>query len=136
MLTKSSQVIEKQNETESNLVGGTQNISIRPRKLAENIEDMHNPRCFSCFLVLELMVSSRFCLAFSPIASRYSKPLNSCLFSAATSGLPDGIIKTISTVGEGKPVMLGDIATLKYSCYLPTDETALPFARADNQKMV
>jgi len=50
--------------------------------------------------------------------------------------LPEGILKTISKPGDGLPAQLGDIATVKYACYLPNDEKAAPFAKSDKQKMV
>eukprot|EP00339_Tiarina_fusa_P006381 CAMPEP_0117062918 /NCGR_PEP_ID=MMETSP0472-20121206/43879_1 /TAXON_ID=693140 ORGANISM="Tiarina fusus, Strain LIS" /NCGR_SAMPLE_ID=MMETSP0472 /ASSEMBLY_ACC=CAM_ASM_000603 /LENGTH=269 /DNA_ID=CAMNT_0004782329 /DNA_START=65 /DNA_END=871 /DNA_ORIENTATION=+ len=54
----------------------------------------------------------------------------------ASSAAMEGIIKTVSKKGFGQPAVLGDIATVKYSCYLPDDEKAMPFARAERQKMV
>ena len=48
----------------------------------------------------------------------------------------EGLIKTITKQGTGKVANLGDIATIKYSCYLPDDEKAIPFSRSDKQKMV
>jgi hypothetical protein len=50
--------------------------------------------------------------------------------------LPEGLVKKISTVGQGKAVSLGDIATVKYTCYLSDQEKVVPFARSEKQKMV
>jgi FKBP-type peptidyl-prolyl cis-trans isomerase len=55
-----------------------------------------------------------------------------------------GIVKTIFEPGNGMPLRLGDIATVKYSCYLPDDNSdgstassaAAPFAQSTKQKMV
>jgi peptidylprolyl isomerase len=44
-------------------------------------------------------------------------------------------MKTVSKPGQGNPVSLGDIATVKYSCYLPNDPKAPPFAKASQQKI-
>jgi hypothetical protein len=59
--------------------------------------------------------------------------------SSITSGsnnvetLPQGITKTIEKVGSGRPVQLGDIATVKYACYSSNSKT--PFAQAVSQKI-
>jgi hypothetical protein len=65
------------------------------------------------------------------------------IFAATTSTsrspftLPEGVIKTISKPGNGEPVTLGDIATVKYTCYLPGDDSSVaPFAKAEKQKLV
>jgi hypothetical protein len=61
------------------------------------------------------------------------------LSASSTSPPPPpvaGFIKTISKQGSNKAVQLGDIATVKYSCYLPDNEKAAPFAKAEKQKMV
>lgn len=47
-----------------------------------------------------------------------------------------GFIKTVTKEGGGDAVTLGDIATVKYTCYLPEDSKSAPFARSDRQKMV
>ena len=80
-----------------------------------------------------LLCSTSSCTAFVPnkCTQRTAK-----LFSTKSTTLPEGILKTISKPGQGKPVSLGDIATVKYTCYLPEDETAKPFAKSDKQKMV
>lgn len=53
--------------------------------------------------------------------------------AAATTEMPEGLIKTVTKQGNGTPLKLGDIASVKYSCYLP-DEA--PFARSELQKVV
>lgn len=54
--------------------------------------------------------------------------------TATTVELTDGLLKTVSTPGNSnKPVQLGDIATVKYACYVPTEK---PFSRSDRQKVV
>lgn len=59
------------------------------------------------------------------------------LFSAAAStNLPEGLVKTVARPGNGNPLRLGDIATVKYSCYLPNDASTPPFARSSKQKVV
>jgi hypothetical protein len=52
---------------------------------------------------------------------------------AATTEMPEGLVKTVTKPGNGPPLKLGDVATVKYSCYLP-DEA--PFARSEFQKVV
>lgn len=54
--------------------------------------------------------------------------------SSATTELPEGLIKTVAKEGSGVRVKLGDIATVKYSCYVPGNP--VPFARSARQKMV
>lgn len=61
------------------------------------------------------------------------------LSSTVAPQLAEGILKTISKEGQGKLVKLGDIATVRYTCYLPDDVAAastLPFAKSSKQKMV
>ena len=55
---------------------------------------------------------------------------------SSSSTEPTGLIKTITRPGSNKAVKLGDIATVKYTCYLPDNEKAKPFAKAEKQKMV
>jgi hypothetical protein len=54
--------------------------------------------------------------------------------------LPEGLLKTITVPGSGDRASLGDIATVKYSCYVPTNNQITnnnkPFAKATKQKMV
>jgi len=54
--------------------------------------------------------------------------------SAAAPSLPDGLVKTVSQQGSGAPLRIGDIATVKYSCYVP--DNPKPFAKASKQKIV
>mmetsp|Transcript_31372 Transcript_31372/g.46272 ORF Transcript_31372/g.46272 Transcript_31372/m.46272 type:complete len:288 (+) Transcript_31372:102-965(+) len=60
------------------------------------------------------------------------KKVNSNLLSSSALNLPEGLFKTISKEGSGDLVNIGDVATVKYSCYLPDSQ---PFARSDNQKV-
>ena len=75
--------------------------------------------------------------AFCPVPSSPGSAVGNSdtrIFSTNTDG---GFIKTVSKPGSsGKPVNLGDIATVKYTCYLPGNEKAAPFARSEKQKMV
>jgi hypothetical protein len=57
------------------------------------------------------------------------------LRSSTSTELQDGLIKTISKAGSGIPLKLGDIASIKYSCYLPNEDSP-PFATSDFQKVV
>jgi len=52
--------------------------------------------------------------------------------------LGDGLTKTVTKPGNGVPLRLGDVATVKYSCYVPGGEatTTAPFARSEEQKVV
>ena len=60
--------------------------------------------------------------------------------SLASATLPEGIVKTVSQEGQGPPLELGDIATVKYSCYVvPTEKNKsnpAPFAKSSKQKVV
>jgi len=70
----------------------------------------------------------------SPITSTTTK-----LNSAPPGFTVEGLQKKIVKEGNGVPVRLGDIATVKYSCYLPADgsgTTNAPFAKARDQKIV
>jgi hypothetical protein len=58
------------------------------------------------------------------------------LLSSSTAALPEGIVKTVTTTGTGRSINLGDIATVKYTCYLPENDNNKPFATATKQKMV
>lgn len=62
---------------------------------------------------------------------------NSRLHSTATAAenVAEGLVKTVLQTGQGNQVNLGDIATVKYSCYLPDDPKALPFSKASQQKV-
>jgi len=56
--------------------------------------------------------------------------------AAASETIADGLIKTVTQPGNGVPVQLGDIATVKYSCYIPDSPSTVPFSRSNNQKIV
>jgi FKBP-type peptidyl-prolyl cis-trans isomerase len=70
--------------------------------------------------------------------------INSRLLSTSASEssttFPEGLVKTITTPGSGDRAKLGDIVTVKYSCYVPnsdgTHDNNKPFAKATKQKMV
>lgn len=73
--------------------------------------------------------------------------LASATSTAATVELPAGLTKTIVQQGEESfPLQRGDIATLKYACYVvnghnnndeaTNDKMTAPFAKATRQKMV
>jgi FKBP-type peptidyl-prolyl cis-trans isomerase len=47
--------------------------------------------------------------------------------------LPEGLVKTVSKPGNGNAAKLGDIATVKYTCYVPDSK---PFAKSSRQKLV
>jgi len=76
--------------------------------------------------------------------SRHHPHSSSFLFStAASTSLPEGLLKTVSKTGDGMPVQLGDIATVKYACYVVGDDddddntnNNKPFAKSAAQKMV
>ncbi|KAG7354691.1 FKBP-type peptidyl-prolyl cis-trans isomerase [Nitzschia inconspicua] len=55
------------------------------------------------------------------------------IISSTTGIIPEGLVKTITKPGSGERANLGDIATVKYSCYVPDGK---PFAKATKQKMV
>ena len=67
------------------------------------------------------------------------------LFSTATSTssasgggtaeIAEGIIKKVTKRGTGVPAKLGDIATVKYSCYVVGDDMSTPFSKSEQQKM-
>jgi FKBP-type peptidyl-prolyl cis-trans isomerase len=72
----------------------------------------------------------------------YSTATSSSSASTGTGTVPDGLLKSITTKGYGRPVQLGDVTTVKYSCYLaPTDDNtddkiSIPFAKSSYQKVV
>ena len=45
----------------------------------------------------------------------------------------EGIIKTVAKEGTGAPLKRGDVATVKYTVYLPDSP---PFARSERQRVV
>jgi hypothetical protein len=98
---------------------------------------------------LLLVLLPALAIAFAPSQSSvaFTRPTNrhtalsrsSLLSSTVAPQLAEGILKTVSKEGQGKPVKLGDIATVRYTCYLPDDVNAastLPFAKSSRQKMV
>jgi hypothetical protein len=95
---------------------------------------------------LLLVVLPALALAFAPSqgsvaftrATSVSQRQNALsLSSTVAPELAEGILKTVSKEGNGKPVKLGDIATVKYTCYLPDGPSStLPFAKSSKQKMV
>jgi len=79
--------------------------------------------------------------AFAPVTNRLSFPIHNPSSTrrcgSVSSTLPDGITKTVTKPGTGKPLRLGDVATVKYSCYVPSgDEPSSPFAKSPKQKVV
>lgn len=86
-------------------------------------------------ITLSLLICCQLALGFSPspLVSISKTPSNSRLLSAATTEMPEGLVKTVTKPGNGPPLKLGDVASVKYSCYLP-DEA--PFARSEFQKVV
>jgi FK506-binding protein 1 len=99
---------------------------------------MYSSNILGRFVALALVATSS--LAFSPRLSNVNVNARAGsrtrIVLSATKELPEGIVKTVSKPGSGKAVSLGDIATIKYSCYLPSDDKSSPFAKADKQKMV
>jgi FK506-binding protein 1 len=58
--------------------------------------------------------------------------------ASTTTSLPEGVTKTIVKQGSGPLLNVGDVATVRYSCYIP-DQTAgalPPFAKSKEQKVV
>ena len=80
-------------------------------------------------LLLALVASN----AFVPVVQNQARLQTTRVFSEAVA---DGLVKTVTKPGNGMPVQLGDIATVKYSCYLPNDPKAAPFSKANSQKVV
>jgi hypothetical protein len=61
-------------------------------------------------------------------------PTTHCVTKYASTRLfVEGIIKTISKEGTGAPLKRGDVATVKYTVYLPDSP---PFARSERQRVV
>jgi len=67
---------------------------------------------------------------------RISSSSSSPLFAATTTveEITNGLYKTITKKGS-KNVQLGDIATVKYSCYLPNNPELVPFSKAEEQSI-
>eukprot|EP00591_Stephanopyxis_turris_P005563 CAMPEP_0195527488 /NCGR_PEP_ID=MMETSP0794_2-20130614/29193_1 /TAXON_ID=515487 /ORGANISM="Stephanopyxis turris, Strain CCMP 815" /LENGTH=312 /DNA_ID=CAMNT_0040658397 /DNA_START=106 /DNA_END=1044 /DNA_ORIENTATION=- len=64
-----------------------------------------------------------------------SSSSSTSLFSSPSATLPEGLTKTVKKKGRGPPLSVGDVATVRYSCYLP-NEPGTPFAKSDAQKFV
>jgi hypothetical protein len=79
-----------------------------------------------------LILSCQMIMGFAPLSTTRIAP-SKALNSAAATEMPEGLIKTVTKPGKGPPLKLGDVASVKYSCYLP-DEA--PFARSEFQKVV
>ena len=88
----------------------------------------------SLLIALTLLRVAPTLLAFTPL-TLVSQPslLSWSLQAATTNNLPDGLFKTISKAGTGPLLRRGDVATVKYSCYLPNQP---PFSKATSQKVV
>ena len=80
--------------------------------------------------------------AFAPIhsgCSRLGQSSKTVLHSAvASTNLADGLVKTVTQQGYGAPLKYGEVATVKYSCYVPTTDgsTPQPFTQSPRQKVV
>jgi len=61
---------------------------------------------------------------------------NHVLFMSSTATLPEGVVKTVVKDGNGPMLGVGDVASVRYSCYLPEQAGALPFAKSKEQKVV
>jgi hypothetical protein len=91
-------------------------------------------------------IVAAFCLthgdAFAPIysgCSPFSPSSKTVLHSTvASTNLAEGLIKTVTQQGNGAPLKYGEVATVKYSCYVPTSDgsTPQPFAQSLRQKVV
>ena len=82
--------------------------------------------------LLALLVCFQSVVAFAPCrVQRIPTSLK-----AATTEWPEGLIKTVAKQGTGPPLTLGDVASVKYRCYLSDDESKAPFAKSDFQKVV
>ena len=84
-----------------------------------------NGNSFAIHKVTAFTVSKR--SLFSTTASSRS------IDSTGSPTLPEGLSKTVSKPGYGPLVQLGDIATIKYACYVADQSKA--FARSAGQKM-
>lgn len=84
----------------------------------------------SCSLLLVLLLSQA--SAFTPISIA---PYRTALAASAVV-LPEGLTKTIEKPGDGVPLQRGDIATIQYACYLPSDTSLTPFAKSTKQKVI
>ena len=73
--------------------------------------------------------------AFAPALQNQARLFKSKIHSTAET-VSEGLLKTVTKPGKGMPVELGDIATVKYSCYLPTEPMTAPFSKANQQRVV
>jgi hypothetical protein len=73
--------------------------------------------------------------AFVPAVKNQARFCSGKLFSTAEK-VAEGLVKTVTKEGRGMPIQLGDIATVKYSCYLPNEPKMAPFSKARQQKVV
>eukprot|EP00586_Coscinodiscus_wailesii_P012708 CAMPEP_0172517122 /NCGR_PEP_ID=MMETSP1066-20121228/281953_1 /TAXON_ID=671091 /ORGANISM="Coscinodiscus wailesii, Strain CCMP2513" /LENGTH=273 /DNA_ID=CAMNT_0013298927 /DNA_START=109 /DNA_END=930 /DNA_ORIENTATION=+ len=64
------------------------------------------------------------------------RPIVSTKLHSAATTLPEGITKTVKKTGNGPPLRVGDVATVKYSCYLPEKDNSPPFAKSPGQQVV
>lgn len=86
------------------------------------------------FVALTLLCVTPKVIAFAPLTPISQPPLLLwSLQAATTNNLPDGLFKTISKPGTGPLLRRGDVATVKYSCYLPNQP---PFSKSNSQKVV
>jgi len=56
------------------------------------------------------------------------------LYSSTASILPPGLNKNVKKAGSGPPLNLGDVATIKYSCFVKG--SSAPFAKSLEQKVI
>ena len=77
---------------------------------------------------------------FHQTQQQYAPSFKTFLKSTATTAamLPEGLVKTVTKNGNDDSIVnLGDIVTVKYSCYTSSDSSdSKPFAKATKQKMV
>lgn len=73
--------------------------------------------------------------AFVPVVQSQARLSAKSQLQSTAEAVADGLVKTVTQPGSGLPVQLGDIATVKYSCYLPGDSKAIPFSKSNNQKV-
>ena len=99
--------------------------------------------CINIFLAT--LVTAQIASAFAPIratgiernlSTRNDKVATILQAAAATaSPIAEGLTKTIVKVGRGKPLKLGEVATVSYTCSL-LSSTQQPFAKSNQQKVV
>jgi len=92
--------------------------------------------CNGLLIGFSLLANSN---AFAPVAFTSNQKVSLTKHFSTAGGataLPEGLVKTVSKEGRGTPARRGDVATVKYSCYLPDYVTKIPFAKSDLQKVV